>query len=256
MAAVGNDAYGSAALALMHGEGIDTTFVRRIADAPTGVGFITVDEDGDNAIAIALGANERLSVADIDRAEPSIAEADVVLTQLEISPQVAAYAMALARKHGVRTILNPAPAQTFSALDLAHVDILTPNLTEARALSGRSDGDAQTCGRVLRERGVGTVVVTAGATGAWIVDGARPAVLIATHDVAAVVDTTGAGDAFNAALAVALSDGAELTEAVSFACSAGAYSVQSLGTVPSYATRSELAAFVRAKRIHPSEVLQ
>jgi ribokinase len=255
IACVGADGYGRAALTLMHDEGVETSFVRSVADAPTGVGFITVDEAGDNAIAVALGANARLSFEDVDHAEAMIAAADVVLVQLEIPPHVAAHAMAIARRHGVRTILNPAPAQPLSPSDLADVDVLTPNLTEARTLSGQQYGDAQTCGQTLRERGIGTVVVTVGERGAWIIGGTASPVAIPTYEVGAL-DTTGAGDAFSAALAVALGEGAHLADAVSFACAAGAYSVQSLGTVPSYPTRVQLSAFLETAHSYRPEALR
>lgn len=254
VAAVGDDDYGRAAQLLLQSEGVDISHLRSTSEAPTGVGFITVDAAGDNAIAIALGANGRLSVEDIDRAEAAIAAADVVLAQLEISSQVAAYALAVARRHGVRTILNPAPAQPLANAMLANVDVLTPNLSEARALAGEAHADAQTCGRILCRRGVGTVVVTVGESGAWIVSGDSSAEAISSYHVNAL-DTTGAGDAFSAALAVALGEGSNLVDAAAFACGAGAYSVQSLGTVPSYPSRRELAEFARASRAQ-SEVLR
>lgn len=242
LAAVGDDPYGAAALRLLAGEGVDTSLVRQVPNVPTGVGFITIDENGDNAIAVDLGANRLLSPEDVDRAEEVIAAADVVLAQLEIPTETALHAMAVARRHGVRAILNPAPAQRLPAATLAHVDILTPNLTEAQTLSSHASAQAPALGEALRAMGVGTVIVTVGEQGAWIVDGAPPR-LTPAYAVEAV-DTTGAGDAFSAALAVALAEGAELDAAAAFACAAGAYAVQSLGTVPSYATRSQLASFV------------
>lgn len=242
LAALGDDAYGAAALALLDGAGVDTSLVRRVPGVPTGVGFITIDEHGDNAIAIDLGANRLLSPEDIDRAEEVIAAADVVLAQLEIPPQTALHAMTVARRHGVRTILNPAPAQQLPPDKLAYVDIVTPNLSEARILTGHSGDDAPELAEALRAMGGDAVIVTVGEQGAWIADGATPR-LSPTYRVE-TVDTTGAGDAFSAALAVALAEGAALDRAVAFACAAGAYAVQSLGTVPSYATRAQLASFV------------
>ncbi len=241
IAAIGDDAYGDRALALLHEEGVDTSMVRRVAGVPTGVGFIMVDDAGDNAIAVDLGANRLLTPGDIDRAEGVIARADVVLAQLEIAPETALYAMSVARRHGVCTILNPAPAQQLPADGLACVDILTPNLSEAAALCA----DAPALARALRRLGVGTVVLTVGQQGAWIQAGGDLRA-VPTYGVTAL-DTTGAGDAFSAALAVALAEGAALESAVRFACAAGAFSVQSLGTIPSYATRSELTAFVSSQ---------
>ena len=255
VAAVGADEYGRAAHALLESEGVDVSALRSVADAPTGVGFIMVDEAGDNAIAIALGANRRLSVEDIDRAERAIASADVVLVQLEIETEVAARALSLARRNGVRTILNPAPAAPLPPAMLANVDLLTPNVSEARALSGRQHGDVLTCGRILLERGVGHVVVTVGDEGAWIVGRTGDAKRVPACDVS-VVDTTGAGDAFSAALAVALGEGTGLEDAVAFACGAGAYSVRALGTVPSYPTRSALTAFKHTSHAQRAEALE
>src|SRR5437764_9341659 len=131
LAAVGDDAYGEAAASLLTREGVDTSLVRRIAGTPTGVGFIMVDNQGDNAIAVDLGANRLLAPADVDQAEDVIAGADVVLAQLEIPPETALRAALVACRHGVRTILNPAPAQPLPADGLRHVDIVTPNLGEA-----------------------------------------------------------------------------------------------------------------------------
>lgn len=242
LAALGDDAYGAAALALLEGEGVDISLVRRMPNVPTGVGFITIDANGDNAIAVDLGANRLLSPEDVDRAEEVIAAADVVLAQLEIPSETALRAMAVARRHGVRTILDPAPAQPLPVDGLANVDILTPNLSEARTLSGHDSLEASMLAEAMRGMGAGTVILTVGEDGAWTTDGATPRVTPAYK--AEAVDTTGAGDAFSAALAVALAEGVELDQAVAFACAAGAYAVQSLGTVPSYATRTELASFI------------
>jgi len=246
VAAVGDDAYGDAALSLLTDEGVDTHLVRRVAGVPTGVGFIVVDDGGDNAITVDLGANRALSRDDIDRAEDVIAASDVVLTQLEIQPDVALYAAAVARRHRVRTILNPAPAQALTGDGLSAVDILTPNLNEAQRLIGLASDDIAELTGALQRIGVGTVVLTVGERGAWIA-GQGEARLVPPCAVTAV-DTTGAGDAFNAAFAVALAEGSDLDTAAGFACAAGGFSVQSLGTVPSYATRDQLASFLRGQR--------
>lgn len=245
LAAVGDDADGAAAVALLAAEGVDTSYMRRVAGTPTGVGFIVIDDAGHNAIAVDLGANRELSPQDIDSAEAVIAGADVVLAQLEINPQTAIRAMRLARRHGVRTILNPAPAVPLADEDLALVDIVTPNLSESQVLSGIFTTEIPALAGALRRSGLGTVIVTVGEDGAWIVDDSGAAHIPAWSVEA--VDTTGAGDAFSAALAVALAEGEGLEAAVAFACAAGGYCVQSLGTVPSYATRAQLAAFVRQR---------
>ncbi|MDB5076547.1 MAG: ribokinase [Chloroflexi bacterium] len=243
LAAIGDDSYGHAAVALFRKEGLDTSFVHRMPDVPTGTGFILVDPQGDNAIAVDLGANRLLHPDHIDQAEQAIAEADVVLAQLEIPRETALHAMAVAKRHGVRAVLNPAPAQPLPDGALAAVDILTPNVTEAQVLTGLTTSDPQALVEALRRAGAGTVILTVGEQGAWIGDdqGLRqiPAVKVDA------VDTTGAGDAFSAALAVALAQGTALDDAVRYGCAAGSYSVCSAGTVPSYPTRAELAAFLQ-----------
>ena len=244
VAAVGDDAYGDRALAMLRAEGVETSLVRRVAGTPTGVGFILVDDAGNNAIAVDLGANSLLDHHDVDRAEEAIAAADVVLAQLEIPPRTALYAAEVAHRHGVRTILNPAPAQPLDPAGLRHVEIITPNLSEARTLCGLDSIAPAELARVLQASGVGTVVLTRGEQGAWIADGAEGLAVPAPH--VQPVDTTGAGDAFNAALAVALAEGQTLPRAVRLACAAGAYAIRSLGTVPSYATRARLDAFIAA----------
>ncbi len=244
LAAIGEDAYGERCLSLLQAESVDTALVRREPGVSTGVGFIMVDAAGHNAIAVDLGANLHLSCADVDRAEEAIAAADAVLCQLEIAPEVALHAATVARRHGVRTILNPAPAQPLPARGLAGVDILTPNLSEASILSGSTASDTLGQGQALRDAGVGTVILTLGEHGALVVDAAGSRQIPAVQVEA--VDTTGAGDAFSAALAVALAEGTSLDDAVRFACAAGAFSVRSLGTVPSYATRSQLTEFVES----------
>jgi ribokinase len=215
-------------------------------EAPTGTGFILVDPQGDNAIAIDLGANRLLLRDHVDQAEPAIAKADVVLAQLEIPWQTALHAMAVAKRHGVRAILNPAPAQPLPEAVLSTVDIVTPNVTEAQVLTGLTTTDPPALIDALRRAGAGTVILTVGEQGAWIGDnqGLRqiPAVKVDA------VDTTGAGDAFSAALAVALARGTSLDEAVRYGCAAGSYSVCSAGTVPSYPALAELAAFQQLHR--------
>ena len=250
--AIGDDAYGERALALLQDEGVDTSLMRRLAGVPTGVGFILVDDRGDNAIAVDLGANRSLSRDDVDRAEEVIAGADVLLTQLEIPVDTALYAAEVARRHGVTTILNPAPAQRLPRERLPFVDILTPNLSEAQLLCGLRSTNAAALGDALHQIGAGRVVLTLGEKGACVIKD-REARSVPAFRVRAL-DTTGAGDAFSAALAVALAEGSPLNDAVRFACAAGAYSVQSLGTVPSYPTRAQLTSFLEPTALRASSI--
>jgi ribokinase len=245
LAAIGDDATGDAAIGLLLSEGVDTSYLHRVPDTPTGVGFIIVDDNGENAIAVDLGANRLLTPEHIDLAEEAISQADVLLAQLEIPPETALYAIRMARRYGVRTILNPAPAQPLSKEGLSAVDLLTPNGAEARILTGSASADPAELASILRRSGVATVILTMGEHGAWI-GGVHEARTVPAFSVNAV-DTTGAGDAFNAALAVALAEGNSIQQAVVYACAAGAYCVQSLGTVPSYADRAQLDAFLASR---------
>jgi ribokinase len=168
------------------------------------------------------------------------------MTVLEIPVEAAARAMALGRKHGVRTILNPAPATRLDAATLQHVDYLTPNETELRILSGLPPDDPTPTldlAQSLRDQGVRNLVVTRGEKGALLLTDQG------TEEVAGVsvdvVDSTGAGDAFNAGLAVALAEGQSLAEAVKYACCAGAIACTRLGVIPSLGTRPAVEALYR-----------
>jgi ribokinase len=248
VAAIGDDAFGDRAMALLAQEGVDTTLVRRIAGTATGIGFISVADDGNNAIAVDLGANRHLSLEDVDRAADRIAAADAVLVQLEIPIATALHALAVARRHGVRAILNPAPAQPIPAAHLRDAAILTPNSNEAAILIGQAGVAGAPAAQALREATGEIVVLTMGERGAMIADtaGSRAVPAYAVD----VVDTTGAGDGFSAALAVSLAEGRDLDTAVAFACAAGAYCVQSAGTVPSYGSRAQVdTLFERGARL-------
>ena len=244
VAVIGQDLFGDVAVDLYRREGVGTAHLRRTAERNTGVGFITLNAAGENHIVLDMGANHLLYPADVEAAEDLIAGSQAVLTVLEISPATAARAMALARQHGVTSILNPAPAQPLSDELLSAVDVLTPNESELRILSGLAPDDpADTVelAHALQRRGVRQVVVTRGSRGALVVtaDGATQHVPGVTVPV---VDTTGAGDAFTCALGVALAEGQRLLDAVRFAARAGALAVTRLGVIPALPTRTEVAA--------------
>ena len=181
----------------------------------TGVAPIFVDAEGENMIVVVLGANSAIAQADIDAAAAAIARADVLMTQLEINLEMVEYALEAAREQGIHTILNPAPAAKLPAHVLALADYITPNETELETLSGQSIESVEGAARSLLAMDDQTFVVTMGKQGAQVVrrDGAR---LIGAYDVD-VVDTTGAGDAFNGGLAVALAEGKDLDDAIAFA---------------------------------------
>ena len=246
---VGDDHYGDEAFDLWAREDVDVEAVERIDDVATGAGFVIVDENGENAIAVAPGANAELHADHVADAHEQIRNADVVLCQLEIGDEAVGRAVELASDAGVPTVLNPAPARELPATILESVDYLTPNMTEARLLAGHEpDADVpnETVGRELLELGVGCVVMTVGEDGA----------LIITEDdleripapVVDVVDTTGAGDAFNAGFAVALTAGLDVTAATRFGCRTGAHCVTAREVIPGLPTQEDLEGIPRPDR--------
>jgi ribokinase len=251
VAKIGKDSFGEMALGLYRDEGIDTSFVRQSEKAPTGVGFIVVEEvSGQNCIVIDSGANELLSAADISDAGDALRSAAVVLTQLEIPVAAAESALALGRSAGAITILNPAPVRPLPASLFELIDVLTPNETEARVLAGLpADSEEQPTeiARRLMGRGVKEVVMTMGEKGALIVNGNScshiPAISVQPKD------TTGAGDAFNAGLATALASKSSLEEAVRFAVVIGGMAVMKEGVIPSLPRRDEVSKFCEERSI-------
>ncbi len=237
---VGRDVFAEMAFQLWHAEGIHTDYVTQDETTSTGVAAILVEDSGQNVIAVTLGANLALSAADIDRAEAAIAQADVLLTQLEVDQAAAAHALQTARRHGVTTILNPAPAAQLPAAVTALADFLTPNETELLIMSGQPDAERAAAALLHDERQ--TLIVTLGQEGArWQTQHDRGR--CSAFDVQAV-DTVGAGDAFNAGLAVALAEGKPLAEALRFANATAAISVTRHGASASMPTRREVDAFL------------
>ena len=253
VAVIGQDLFGDLAMELYQREGVGTRYLRRTAERNTGVGFITLNAAGENHIVLDMGANHLLSVADVDQAEPLIARSDAVLSVLEINPATAAHGLGLARRHGAITILNPAPAQPLGDALLSVVDVLTPNESELRILSGLAPDDPTDTlelARRLLERGVRHLVVTRGSQGALVISAGGAAQPVAGVPVK-VVDTTGAGDAFTCALGVALAeagtaDPASVLKAAQFAVYAGALACTKLGVVPALPTRAEVEALRKA----------
>ena len=236
---VGKDVFAELAYEIWDAEGVNRDFVSADDEVATGVAPILVDSSGENMIVVVLGANLRVQAADIDAARARIAAADVLVSQLEINLDMVRYALETAKQLGVATILNPAPATAIpqSLIDLA--DYLTPNETELETLSG-SAGDVAAAARGLLTRGDQRAVVTLGAQGAQIVS-ANESVIVPTYEVD-VVDTTGAGDAFNAGLAVALAEGKPLADATRFANATAALCVTKPGTARSTPYRAEVDA--------------
>lgn len=221
VARVGRDVFGQRAFELWRSESVSTDHVKVDEEAPTGAGLVIVGPEGRNLIAVDLGANMRLSVQDIDAAEQLLTRSDVVLAQLEIPHDVAMYA--LHRCEGIR-VLNPAPAVRMDPVQLSGIDVVTPNEVEVRLMAG-ADHASDVAAIARRYAKYTNVVVTLGERGALVVErgGAREYLVPAPRVEA--VDTTGAGDAFNGALAAALARGYTLREAVELGCRAGAYLV-------------------------------
>jgi len=237
---VGNDPFGESLLATVAQDGVDVTFIRRDDQAATGVALITVEEQGDNAIVVAPGANARLTPEDIRASEAAFAGASVLLLQLECPLSAVAQAIQMARQHHAQVVLNPAPAQTLEADLLESVDYLIPNQTELALLAGQDSIRAAM--QVLLQHGVKNLVVTLGENGALVANGSQE-IHLPAHRVA-VVDTTAAGDAFAGAFAVALAEGRGLLEAARWGNAAGALAVTRAGAQPSLPTRQELLDFI------------
>ena len=241
IARVGDDVFGRQAVEGFVADGIDASHVLQDSDAPSGVALIFVDERGENSIAVASGANARLTPQDVLSAREVITSADVLVTQLETPLDTVHAAVNLAFEHGVRVVLNPAPAQPLREEVLRHVSVLTPNETEAELLTGievSNEAAALAAAERLAAAGVEAIAITLGSRGAFIFDSDHRE-LVPGFEVESV-DTTAAGDVFNGALAVALAEGSSLTDAVRFANAAAALAVTKLGAQPSAPTREEI----------------
>ena len=243
---VGADAFGPRSLGGLEQQGVDTCHVGRDERSATGTAVILIDAQGQNSIILSPGANQRVEPADVEAAQHLFKGSEMLVLQLEIPLETVEFAAGLAREHGLSVILNPAPGQTLPGCLLESVDVLVPNETELQLIAGRETDGTEArvaAARELLRRGVAAVVVTLGADGA----------LVVTHDEtqlvagrqADVVDTTAAGDAFVGALAVALTAGRALCEAVEYANCAGALAVTRFGAQPSLPTAAEVDALFR-----------
>jgi ribokinase len=241
---LGNDRFGASAVELWAEEGVDAEYVRRTDETHTGVGFVIVDDDGENAISVAPGANSHLSPADVRAAREPLRSADVLLCQLETDLDPVIEAARLAADAGTEVILNPAPARDLPESLLEHVDVLTPNRGEACLLTDRkptADISATELLDSLSGLGVETTVLTLGSDGAIVDDGETRAHVDAV-DVE-IVDTTGAGDAFNAGVAVARAEAQSIVEAARFGCVCGGLSCTTFEVVPALPDRAAVDAF-------------
>jgi len=241
---LGPDPFGDMARALYKSEGIDTQFLFSTQSA-TGAAAIIIDaHKGENAIIIVPGACFEVTAAEVDQARALIADSSVFVAQLELPLTVVEHGLALAHSLGVPTILNPAPAAPLPESIYRHIDYITPNESEAASLTGVSVStiaDAEKAADAFLARGVPNAIITLGAQGVFV-KSAQVRAHVPAVSAGKVVETTGAGDAFNGGFAVGLSEGMGLIEAARFGCATAGISITRPGTAPSMPTRAEIDA--------------
>lgn len=245
---VGKDPFGELALKTYEEEGMSTKYIFQDDELATAVASILVDETtGNNQIAIAMGACENIAFEEVESAREAIKNADVLVTQLESNLDATEQAIDMAKENEVLVILNPAPAQPLAKTLLNKIDILTPNETEAEILCDnkfkiKTIEDAKKAAKILMEKGVKTVILTLGEKGALLKNSEME------HHIESmkvdVVDTTGAGDAYNGGLAAALAEGKDLIDSAKFANIVGALSVTKMGTAPAMPYRKEINKYL------------
>jgi ribokinase len=241
---LGLDPFGDMARVLYKSEGIDTQFLFKTQSA-TGAATIIIDASkGENAIIVVPGACFEVTAAEVDQARALIAGSSVFVAQLELPLTVVEHGLALAHSLGVPTILNPAPAAPLPESIYHHIDYITPNESEAAALTGvpvTTVADAEKAADAFLARGVPNAIITLGAQGVFVKN-AQVRAHVPAVNAGKVVETTGAGDAFNGGFAVALSEGIGLVEAARFGCATAGISITRPGTAPSMPTRAEIDA--------------
>jgi ribokinase len=248
---LGKDPFADMALATWKAAGV-TPAVTQMADSYTGAAYIFVEEStGNNAIIVCPGAATTIGPADIEARKALIGAAKVFVTQLEQPLDAALRALEIARAGGAATILNPAPAAPLEDAVFALCDYVTPNETETEALTGIKVDSAERARKAadaLLEKGAKAVIVTLGEMGALYHTAARSE-LVPAFKVAPVVETTGAGDAFNGGFAAALARGIDPLEAVRFGCAVAGISVTRPGTAPSMPTLAEVEAVLAGRKV-------
>lgn len=238
---IGDDIFGKQAVQQLEDEGINVDFVAVDHENPSGVALITVDNKGENSIVVAPGSNGTLSSADFDKASIELKSSEFVLMQLEIPIPTVEHIASLATQNQKKVVLNPAPAAKLSDELLRNLYIITPNETEAELLTGikvTDEGTALKAASALHEKGVDIVIITMGSAGAFLLIDGKSEIIKAPK--VAAVDTTAAGDTFNGALVVALSEGKNIQESIAFANKAASISVTRIGAQSSVPYRSEI----------------
>ena len=244
---LGRDTFGDLARRTYAQEGIDTQFVFDTDEYATGGATIILDEKtGENAIIVFPGACFHVTAEEIELARPRIAESAVFLTQLELQIPSVEFGLKFAHDLGVTTILNPAPGLALPQTIFANCDYVTPNESEAAMLTGipvANIADAERAADALLARGARNAVITLGAQGAFVKN-SRVRTHVPAIDAGQVVETTGAGDAFNGGFAIALAEGKDIVAATRFGCAVAGISVTRPGTAPSMPTRAEVDALL------------
>lgn len=241
MAKLGNDVLGRQSVGYFKKEGIDTRYIALDEDSASGVALISVDDHAENSIVVASGANMLLNEQDVDKMLEEMCEGDILLMQLEIPLQTVEYAVRKAFGKGVKVVLNPAPARSLPKELFRHLYMVTPNRIEAEMLTGikiANDADVEKVAEEICAMGVKNVIITLGSKGCLI----REEGVSYRIDAFKVepVDTTAAGDTFNGALCVGLSEGMDLKQAAVMASKASSIAVTRMGAQSSIPYREEL----------------
>ena len=237
----GNDLFGNQAVGLFMREGIDTEYIVKDPELPSGVALITVDENGENSIVVAPGSNGNLLHEDIPMTVFESEKTEILLLQLEIPMETVEYSAIVATEHNIKVILNPAPACQLSGKLLKYIWLITPNETEAEILTGVTITDiasVKRAAKIIRQAGVKNVIITMGESGAFVMSEDFSELIPGIK--VTPVDTTAAGDVFNGALAVALAEGQEIKDAVLFANKAASIAVTRMGAQASAPYRNEI----------------
>jgi ribokinase len=246
---VGDDRFADLAFDLYKAEHIDTAHIIRTPGESTAAGLVYLQTNGENCIGFYRGANWTLTPQEIDRIEPDMRGAKVLVTQLEIPDESVLHALELGKRHNLCVILNPAPARAIDPAILAQADIITPNAGEARTLAGIAQDDETVSvteiGQRLLDLGAKTVIMTLGAHGCTIFERDTRPVEIPAYPVTPV-DTVGAGDAFNGGLAVALSEGKSILDAARWANASAALSTTAIGSIRALPNRQQVESMIRS----------
>lgn len=246
---VGCDDMGNTLLEALRSDSVDVAWVKRVEGISTGIASITVDASGNNCIIVVPGANNMLTIENLQASLEAIQQAEVVVAQLEVPVETVRFAIRTAKELGKLTILNPAPAVELDAEFLSYVDILVPNDTELELLSGikiSNEAGLERAAQVLMDKGVRELIVTLGSKGCIHINKSGSKTYPAYRVNA--VDTTAAGDSFIGAVAVAISEGKAYEEAIRFATAVGALTVTKEGAQSSLPLREEVESFITTAR--------